>query len=830
MGYIMNFKIRVVLSLFFFLTIGLIQAPLLFGQDEMTWSNEFFLPGVSGAVTQDGNDAYINDVIYTNEGVYITGSFTVVEDIKANNIAFWDGNEWHALGEGFGYRKAYQEPFGNQLLNDDRYLYVAGSFNWAGDIDDINNVAVWDKDLEIWAPLGAGVDTVAYALAKTDSSILVGGTFSQAGGMKIPYLGSWDGEKWSIVGEKGAFNGPVYAVEVTDDRLYVGGDFTKVGDASYIRLAQMYKNEWADVGGGSNGPIYDIHLIGDSLFVGGLFSKLAGSDIDNLGFKGGIGWDSFKFSPDSTVMKIAGSSFNDIMIAGKFLAIGDKSVSGLGHWDGSKWSSFDHIDQDFSFSSVNSVSEYNDTWIIAGDFQVAQDVAVGNIASLTKDTFSWSTFGSDKTFNGINGDVYAIAADGDDLYVGGTFITIGDKPISYLAKWNGNEWSSIGELQKTLGTSVRDILIDGDDIYITGFFNSIDEVKVSQIALFNKETEQWSKLGASGLGGFGTSLAMYADTLVVGGGFTTVDGMPAQNIAGWDINNQTWRDYNLGFNNTVWDVSVQDEFIYAGGSFTEAGEPVLAMNNISRWDPSLHKWINIGGVDDAVYTILPTDSLVYYGGVFDKTQEVQTIGIAAYNETGPDFYKQLGDGILGSVTASTSIGDTLYVGGLFSNSGPKSMFGVGAWDGSKWNSLGIGLRYGIVRVLATDGKHIYAGGTFTGADGIISRGIAKWTPAKAQIISIEEPGSEIETFSLSQNYPNPFNPSTNISFTIGTTDQVSLAVFNLLGQKVATIINERVSAGAHNVSFNASGLSSGIYVYRLDTGQGSLTRKMMIIK
>ena len=85
-------------------------------------------------------------------------------------------------------------------------------------------------------------------------------------------------------------------------------------------------------------------------------------------------------------------------------------------------------------------------------------------------------------------------------------------------------------------------------------------------------------------------------------------------------------------------------------------------------------------------------------------------------------------------------------------------------------------------------------------------------------------------FVLQQNYPNPFNPSTNISFEIPIQSQVKLEVFNLLGQKVAELVDQPLSAGTYNFNFDATGLSSGIYIYRLDTGVTSITRKMLLVK
>lgn len=88
----------------------------------------------------------------------------------------------------------------------------------------------------------------------------------------------------------------------------------------------------------------------------------------------------------------------------------------------------------------------------------------------------------------------------------------------------------------------------------------------------------------------------------------------------------------------------------------------------------------------------------------------------------------------------------------------------------------------------------------------------------------------ISTFDLKQNYPNPFNPSTQISFSIEKDGFVKLAVYNLLGQEVRTLINRNMEAGLHSISFDASDLQSGIYVYKLDAGSSSLTRKMMLVK
>ena len=84
--------------------------------------------------------------------------------------------------------------------------------------------------------------------------------------------------------------------------------------------------------------------------------------------------------------------------------------------------------------------------------------------------------------------------------------------------------------------------------------------------------------------------------------------------------------------------------------------------------------------------------------------------------------------------------------------------------------------------------------------------------------------------SLEQNYPNPFNPTTSIAFSLPESAQVSLAVYDVLGRRVATLVNGRLQAGQHSVQFEASSLPSGMYLYRLTTPTGSMTQKMILLK
>ena len=85
-----------------------------------------------------------------------------------------------------------------------------------------------------------------------------------------------------------------------------------------------------------------------------------------------------------------------------------------------------------------------------------------------------------------------------------------------------------------------------------------------------------------------------------------------------------------------------------------------------------------------------------------------------------------------------------------------------------------------------------------------------------------------QKITLGQNYPNPFNPTTTITFDLAKQEQVRLEVFDLLGRKVATVVDGMKTAGSHQVRFDATNLSSGMYLYRLSAGDVSEVRRMVL--
>lgn len=104
-------------------------------------------------------------------------------------------------------------------------------------------------------------------------------------------------------------------------------------------------------------------------------------------------------------------------------------------------------------------------------------------------------------------------------------------------------------------------------------------------------------------------------------------------------------------------------------------------------------------------------------------------------------------------------------------------------------------------------------------------------PPSYTTVGNEDDLANVETFRLNQNYPNPFNPSTTISFNLPNAADVTLSVYNVLGQRVATLLNNRkYTSGSHTLSFDASNLASGIYIYRIQAGSYTSQKRMTLIK
>lgn len=156
---------------------------------------------------------------------------------------------------------------------------------------------------------------------------------------------------------------------------------------------------------------------------------------------------------------------------------------------------------------------------------------------------------------------------------------------------------------------------------------------------------------------------------------------------------------------------------------------------------------------------------------------------------------------------------------------------VTAWGKESGNEEAQGLAYGEkmqIRLYKKDANKEFV---FNGVS-INDKGL--YTPNGVYVIDavkgVEEFKAIPNAYEISQNYPNPFNPTTTIQFALPVDSKVNISVYNVVGQKVAELVNGEFEAGYHTVQFNASNLSSGIYFYKIEAGKFNAVKKMMLIK
>lgn len=368
----------------------------------------------------------------------------------------------------------------------------------------------------------------------------------------------------------------------------------------------------------------------------------------------------------------------------------------------------------------------------AGSFTKAGGVNANYIAKWNGER--WSSLGS-----GMNKSVYALTVfddgTGPALYAGGEFTTAGGVSANRIAKWNGSSWSGLGTGMSggqypgvhSL-TGFNDGL--GNALYAAGMFTTAGGVSANRIAKWNGST--WSPVGG-GLGSTHQFSQDFVGTLAVldhpGGGQTLYAGgrfsnnFGSDNIAMW--NGNSWFPLGSGTDGYVNALTAFDDgggpAVYAGGSFTTAGG--VSADYIAKWDGS--NWSALGsGFEGGVNALRVFD---------DGAGPALYAGGGHIDKWDGASWSSLGSGINGVVITLTVFDDgdgpAMYAGGGFATAGGVGVSHIAKWDGAAWSALESGTNRGLSALTVFDdgdGPAIYAGGDFTTIGGVSANRIAMW--------------------------------------------------------------------------------------------------------
>lgn len=275
---------------------------------------------------------------------------------------------------------------------------------------------------------------------------------------------------------------------------------------------------------------------------------------------------------------------------------------------------------------------------------------------------------------GVNGEVRAVATTPNDVFIGGAFTQAGNVSAAQVARWTGSSWAALGE---SLGRFYGDVpvwalTVRGNELIVGGRFVSAGPGSANNVAVWNGTT--WTELGG-GVTGTVKALAVRTTNLVAVGSFMTRNGL--NNVALWD--GVRWSapgaDTGQGITgDSVASMVAGAEGIFVGGTFTFVGQ--TRAQNITLWD-DVH-WSALGsGVNGSVYALCRRGSELFAGGRFTVAGGVTATNIARWGGTNWSALDAGVDG--GTVLALAAAKDGLLAGGRFGFAGGQPAGNLGLW-------------------------------------------------------------------------------------------------------------------------------------------------------
>ncbi len=753
------------------------------------WNGSAWVPLGNGGAGVSALSASVSDMLFVGSDLYVTGSFNTLNPggsviPNANFLAKWDGSTWSAVS---GLSTDLND-WGNTLEYDpaSNSLYIGGRYTDVNGIPEADRIAKVALGTGVWSALGgdgAGSGSlggmVTSIALNTSGQVFVGGFFTNVnnGGVVIPeadYIAKWDGANWSALGSNGSGNGAlnsvVGAIEIDgSNNLYAGGSFydaAGVSAADYI--AKWDGSAWSALGNNGAGEgallstgggtiIQRIILAGSDIYVSGYFvgasvltaDYVAKFDTTNSTWSGlgsnGSGNGSLNYG-------VAGMAYSGgkLYVGGYFGNVNDNgtvlpAADYFAIWNGTHWSTLGAPNGDFN-SNVNAIAKVGTDVYVGGNFRdLGGDSRIDYLARW--DGSQWHPVGNqNQIYGALNDTVYALATDGVNLYVGGSFTYAYNNGVwlptaDYVARWDGTTWYAMqtnGAGQGSLNGTVYALAVSGSNVYAGGSFTNVNNNGVvipeaDYLAVFNGT--DWASVGSGGAGvgslnGQVRALLLDGSNLYVGGTFTNVNNAgtviaEADYIAKWDGANWSALGNMAALSNTVYSLAKNGNDLYVGGIFNVIGIP--GADRIAKFDTQAATWSAVGGASVFNSSV---NSLVWYGG-------------------------------------------NLYAGGNFSNAAgiPEADYAA-KFDGTNWSALGgngggNGSLNRVVSALAVVDQDLLVGGDFTdvnnqgsvipGADYLAAYGLASIPPSVQSIVRTD---------------PNPTNAA-SVAFTVTFSEAVS---------------------------------------------------------
>jgi hypothetical protein len=629
--------------------------------------------------------------------------------VAGSHIMAWDEGTMRVLGGGIPATVRAMTTFNTRLV-------VGGSFTTAGGVP-ANYIAMWDG--ASWQPIGSGFDGTVYALTVFNGELIAGGSFTHAGEAVVNRIARWDGASWQPFGAPGMDDGAVKCLAVYNSQIIAAGTFNEIMGEwvhSFVRWDGSAWQEFGQFGPGTR-DVLAMTVYNGELIAAGDFDHMDGVEASSIVRWDGVTWRTLGSGMENPldndpVVHTVQVHNGELIAGGSFLKAGGVNARNIARWDGASW----HAMGDYWYPRVFGLTLHDGALIAAGDYGVNPDTGI-QVGGLSRwDGGSWSRFeyGLDGfvDYSGVS----AFEAYAGELIAAGEIDTANCVEVNRIAGWDGSTWRALGS---GMNDGVYDLATYHGELVAGGDFTTAGGAPASRIARWNGNV--WLPLGA-GVNSWVNALAVFRDELVAAGNFTQAGGTAALRVARWD--GAGWNPLGLGvkYNDNSGEARALGEYggdLIVGGYFKFAGGS--SANYIARWDGSA--WYPLGsGMNSSVSALAIFDGDLVAAGGFTTAGGNAANRIARWDGS---QWHALGTGLNATVYAMQVFEDELFVGGSFTTAGGVAAKYIARWDGSSWQPLGAGMNDRVYS-LATHGSELVVGGEFTKGDGQISGYWARW--------------------------------------------------------------------------------------------------------
>lgn len=729
--------------------------------------------------------------------------------------------------------------------------YLAGDVVSAGGLPRFGLVHLLaDGAPDPWAPV---IDGTVFSMALQGSTLFVGGAFNHVDGEARSHLAAFDLSTRRVLAWRPDPDGDVLTIKPFHNTVYFGGAFAHVAGQVRAHVAAWDLTAdcllaWAPQ---PDAKVLCIDVVGSLIILGGHFKSVSGAPrtlVASVSIADGTlqAWAP-RIDRLKPISRDGGARVSAMYVRDSLLYIGG---------------SFDHVAgiERNSLACVNVRTGEPTDWDAHAKWLYA---------------FELPQFRS-------------FSARGDLVYVAGLFAELGGRDFGLqnfdrvgfaaaldLRTGRATDWDPrLDHNAWTIGSDEQRVVLGGD------FALAWDWVHRAGIASFDLKTGAVTSWNPQ-LNGLVYRMCIHERTLYISGDFTQVFGQPRAGLAAIDLDSGALKPWNPSPDFTVWAIDAEDSLVRVGGAFRVIGgvtHPYVAALDpetgaVLPWNPQPNDWVN---------TIVHDDGAVYLGGSFTTVhgQRAPFLAAVSRDSTAGILWEGEADN---AVFAMAQLDTRLYVGGFFGSLGGQPRAGLGAINSrtgavDSWRADLTSYTPSDLQVIsiAPTSNAVYVGGLFTGIAGTSQANAAALDPVSAQLLDwhpntdraiwdvlvsgnsvhlggafsyvdeqpvggfamvpalgapVPPPAFPSPRLSLRQNTPNPVRDETAIRFSTPHLGLARVGLYDLQGRLLdSRELTLTANGGEHEVRFRTAGLRPGCYLYRVEAGGETSTRRMVVIR